>query len=360
MPLTQFVFPRYKLTAIAASDLEMAIIDTLPAVNVSVRLRTSFRDALEYPDPYAYQRRERYLDDFERCSRNYIESQNGVEFAIHIDVVDHPSLDPWVYGDFGLVFFLLIDGQFMGKRFCHSDDFFQRHWHFAFKGKRHPNDARSAMVQRDFSFASITTLEEDASNQEIRRARDLGTIEEPRYDTFEIPEEALKGRPISHGTSQVLLKVVVRCYLLTVALVSLARAYEAPLRPPRRDQRAAFEKVHTGPLLATYTFKYRSSEALRIEEIVPRTPSPEPMGVDTEEPAFPGFEELQDEQIERLARERLRQLKDEALQAQVSSKKRSYDDFCDLTQDDDDLPARPYKVVKLRTGHEVIDLTGDD
>ncbi|KAJ3958746.1 hypothetical protein N0V92_004648 [Colletotrichum tropicale] len=289
----------------------MAVIDTLPAVKVSVRLRTSFRDADEYPDPYGYQLRDRYFEDFERCSRNYIESQNGVEFAVHINIMDDMSLDPWIYGDCGLMFFLFIDGQFMGKRFCHSDDFFH-------------HDA-------------------DASTQEFRRACDLGTIEvkEPRYDTFDIPEEALKGRPISHGTS-------------------FAPPYEAPLRPPRREQRAAFERIRSGPLLATYTFKYRDLNALRIEEIVPRTPSPESTSpqksVRFEEPDLPRFEELHQDEIERLARDRLRQLRDQKLCG--SSKKRSYDDYCDLTQDYSP-PARPYKIIKMGTGQEAIDLTND-
>ncbi|GKT49991.1 uncharacterized protein ColSpa_10172 [Colletotrichum spaethianum] len=72
---------------------------------------------------------------------------------------------------------------------------------------------------------------------------------------------------------------------------------------------------------------------------------------------FPRFEDLQDDEVERLARERLRQLRDERLQ-KSSLKKRTYDDYCDLTQDDDEQPARPYKIIKMRSGHETIDLTG--
>lgn len=97
------------------------------------------------------------------------------------------------------------------------------------------------------------------------------------------------------------------------SLSSFAPPYEAPLRPPRREQRAAFERIRSGPLLATYTFKYRDLNALRIEEIVPRTPSPEATSpqksVRFEEPDLPRLEELHQDEIERLARDRLRQLR---------------------------------------------------
>ncbi|GKT49990.1 uncharacterized protein ColSpa_10171 [Colletotrichum spaethianum] len=203
----------------------MTIIDTLPAVDVSIQLSSSLRNADEYPDPSPY-RRERYLGGFERCARNYIESQDGTEFCIHVRVGDERSIDPWVYEEYGLLFFLYIDGQFMGKSFCQSKDFRQGDWRFTFSSRRYPNDDRSALVESRFKFQSIITVDEEPTDGDFRRARDLGNIElkvklgkvsgmlgrqqgrnlerdfrEPDVDYFQIPEEALKGRPIYHGTS---------------------------------------------------------------------------------------------------------------------------------------------------------------
>lgn len=98
-------------------------------------------------------------------------------------------------------------------------------------------------------------------------------------------------------------------------------------QPNRRN----IVKTESGPLLATYTFKYRSlgtrsignklrqqeanlrSEALKIEEVIPRTPSPEPVSprksIRFKDSAFPRFEDLDIDQVERLARERHRQLR---------------------------------------------------
>ncbi|TDZ58443.1 hypothetical protein CTRI78_v005377 [Colletotrichum trifolii] len=325
----------------------MAIIDTLPAVNVSVRLQSSFSDAAEYPDSNARENNEVYLDAFERCSLNYIESQGGTPYSIHIDVIDDPSLDQWIYGSCGLLFLLFIDGQFMGKRFCHNDDFHRGRWHFAFRGKRHPNENSSALVQKDFQFQSVTTVENDPSVQQMRHARDLGLIhvkEPTSSEHFEIPEEALKGRPISHGTS-------------------FAQAYEVPIQPPRRASRAAFEKIVSGPLLATYDFKYRSRAALQIENIIQRDASPEPdRGYRMESghhdgPAVSIWEDFEDYDAERLAQERLSYIEDEGIQ--INSKKRGFEDYCDLTQNDYQ-EARHYKIVKLNSGQVAIDLTLDD
>ncbi|KAL0940925.1 uncharacterized protein CTRU02_203688 [Colletotrichum truncatum] len=336
---------------------KMAIIDTLPAVSVSVRLGTSTRDADEYPDPYPYKNSEPYLDNFEQCSRNYIESEDGVEFAVQVDVLDEESLDPWVYGDYGLVFLLFIDGQFIRRRFCHSDDFLNRRWQFTFNGKKYPDEARSVLIHRKFKFHSISTVNEDASKQEIRLARNLGVIEQPWYDSYHISEEALKGRAISHGTS-------------------FAQFDETPLRPLRREQRAAFEKIWTGPLVAMYTFKYRSweaqganlcpeaqganlcPEALKIVDVVHRTPERDSVTYRKkfhyEQSAANRFEELHTRETNKLARERCMQIKDERLQ--TFTKKRNHTDFCE--PNDDSVTARPYKIIRLGTGKEAIDLTG--
>ncbi|KAK1983180.1 hypothetical protein LZ30DRAFT_759441 [Colletotrichum cereale] len=343
----------------------MAIIDTLPAVDVSVRLNNSFDNADEYPDPNPY-RLERYLGGYERCSRNYIESQDGAEFRILVRVIDERSIDPWVYGDYGLLFFLYIDGLFMGKRFCQSKDFKQGQWCFTFSSRKYPNADRSSLVKSRFKFQSIVAVDDEPTDGDFRRARGLGTIEvkvklgkvspmidrlrrrnlerdfrEPEVDHFQIPEEALKGRPIYHGTS-----------------------FTAPESLPGGPPLHNVLKTATGALLATYNFKSDIlPEALKIEDIIPRTPSPEPASPRRsvcfdESDVVPRFEDLYDDEVERLARERLRQLRDERLQTS-SLRKRTYDDYCDLTQDDNDKPARPYKTIRLESGHEAIDLTGD-
>ncbi|OHE97616.1 hypothetical protein CORC01_07031 [Colletotrichum orchidophilum] len=350
----------------------MAIIDTLPAVEVSVRLERGYRDADEYPDPYPYYEPERYMNDSERCARNYIESKNGAEFAVHIKVLDNASIDSWVHRSEGLIFLLFLDGHFMGRRFCYDDEFKDGSWQFAFKGKRHPNQDRTSMVESNFKFETVTAVDQDVTDGDFRRAKNLGTIEvrvrlarfagvprrnrrvnlerpfrEPQYNKCEISEEAIKGRPIHHGTS-------------------FTQPVNMPLRPPRKMHRAAIEQVRTGALFATYMFKYRSREALKIEKIVPQTPGPEPIPMPPfrQMPAYlaksslPRFEDLHDDEVERLARERHQQLQDERAQPSTQKKKRSYGDFCDLTEDADERSTRPYKIIKLRNGHDAFDLTG--
>ncbi|OBR05945.1 hypothetical protein CH63R_10065 [Colletotrichum higginsianum IMI 349063] len=338
----------------------MAIIDTLPAVDVSVQLNNSFRCADEYPDPNPY-RRERYLGGVERVARNYVESQEGTEFCIHVNVKDEPSIDPWVYNEHGLLFFLYIDGIFMGKRFCQNKDFNRGDWQFTFSSRKQPNEDRSSLVESRFKFQSIVTVDGEPTHGDFRRARDLGIIEvkvklgkasamtnrrrrknlerdfrEPAVDSFLIPEEALKGRPIYHGTSH---GSTPRDVYLQVPIEGRVNRWH-----------------HIGKQWTDLC-----TEALKIEEIIPRTPSPEPMpqrrSVRFDElNTVPRFEDLHQYEIERLARERLRQLRDEKLQT-PSLKKRTYDDYCDLTQNDEQ-PVRPYKIIKMRSGHEAIDLTG--
>ncbi|KAK1727222.1 hypothetical protein CaCOL14_000792 [Colletotrichum acutatum] len=350
----------------------MAIIDSLPAVSVSVRLKKAYRDADEYPDPYPYHEHERYMDDYEQCARNYIESREGTEFSVHVNVLDDATIDPWVHHDEGLVFLLFLDGHFMGKRFCYDDDFKHGGWHFAFKGKRHPNRDRTAMVESNFKFQTITAVDQDATDGELRRAKDLGTIEmrvrlarfaggprrnrrvnlerpfrEPEYNKCEISEEAIKGRPIYHATS-------------------FTPPVNKSLRPPSFAHRGAIERIRTGPLFATYTFKYRSRDALKIEEILHQTPSPEPAPepFSRQQQAYlgksslPRFEDLHEDEVERLARERHQQLQAEQAQPSAQKNKRSYDDFCDLTDGAYEQLARPYKIIKLGNGHDAIDLTG--
>ncbi|KAL2882500.1 hypothetical protein SGCOL_002240 [Colletotrichum sp. CLE4] len=350
----------------------MAVIDTLPAVSVSVRLKNAYRDADEYPDPYPYHESERYMNDYEQCARNYIESKEGTGFAVHINVLDDATIDPWVHQDDGLVFLLFIDGQFVGKRFCYDDDFKHGGWHFAFRGKRHPNQDRSAMVESNFKFETITAVDQDATDGELRRAKNLGTIEVrvrlarfagsprrnrrvdlerpftgPQYNKCEISEETIKGRPIYHGTS-----------------------FTAPVNkhlwPPSNAHRGAIEQIRKGPLFATYTFKYRSRDALKIEEILHQSPSPKPAPtpLPRQRPVYfgmsslPRFEDLHDDEVERLARERHQQLQVEHAQPSTQKNKRSYDEFCDLPKGADEQSARPYKVIKLGNGHDAIDLTG--
>ncbi|GJD01813.1 hypothetical protein ColKHC_10638 [Colletotrichum higginsianum] len=276
----------------------MAIIDTLPAVDVSVQLNNSFRCADEYPDPNPY-RRERYLGGVERVARNYVESQEGTEFCIHVNVKDEPSIDPWVYNEHGLLFFLYIDGIFMGKRFCQNKDFNRGDWQFTFSSRKQPNEDRSSLVESRFKFQSIVTgktstlqslyfmvlkrhiltsriVDGEPTHGDFRRARDLGIIEvkvklgkasamtnrrrrknlerdfrEPAVDSFLIPEEALKGRPIYHGTSSV-------AFHLRTSPSYQINSFTAPERLPGGPPRYNSLKTATGALLATYTFKYRS------------------------------------------------------------------------------------------------------
>ncbi|KAF6844675.1 hypothetical protein CMUS01_00859 [Colletotrichum musicola] len=327
----------------------MAIIESLPFINVTVRPQTSFHAANEYPDLNDYVLTERYVDNFERTTRNYIESQHHVEYAVHINIEDVPSIDEWIYGNRGIEFVLLIDGQFMGKRFFRSDDFSRiGKWHFAFSGKRYPNENRTAVTTRNFRFETITTVDDNATDREIAHVRNLGKIEVRAYLARQSGQEireygALKDQSISHGTS-------------------FSEPSERAVRNLDRPQE--FSKIVTGGLLANYLFKYRSREVLNSEQIIPRTPSPDPRpqnrAAHSTQSAIPRFEDLNTYQVERLARDRLRQMNDQERQggsAKRSVRKRGYDDVHDFAEDGGP-PNRPYKVVKLRNGCDAIDLTG--
>ncbi|KAF6816820.1 hypothetical protein CSOJ01_02751 [Colletotrichum sojae] len=323
----------------------MAITESLPFINVTVRPQTSFSAAKEYPDPNDYVLAGRYVDDFERTARNYIESQHHVEYTVHINIEKVPSIDEWIYENRGIEFVLLIDGQFMGKRFCHLGDFRDDMWHFGFSGKRYPNEDRTSVTTRNFRFETITTVDDNVTDREIARVRNLGNIEVKAYIARQSGQEnlkygeALKGHTISHGTS-----------------------FSVPSERtiPNQDRPKKFPKILTGGLLATYHFKYRSREVLKSEQIIPRTPSPEPRlqqrAVHFTQSALPRFEDLDNYEVERLARDRVRQINDQERQG-GSVKKRGYDDFHDFAEDGS--PAdRLYKVVKLRNGYDAIDLTG--
>ncbi|KAH8749342.1 hypothetical protein F5883DRAFT_231688 [Diaporthe sp. PMI_573] len=235
----------------------------------------------------------------------------------------------------GLSFLVAIDGGGVSSVTIHQ--------HHISKLLRGIHDGKTKTL-RKFRFAPVSIVD-DANNERIsidtKVAQDLGLIrvcvrraiikEKPvrkarsrfglEYDTdgLSLPEKALKGRVISHGTA---LSAPVRCVMKSALRLRYMGSEDSPL--------------------GIFHFKYRSKEALQQELIIarPRTPS-----VDYD------VENLPLDEIRRLALERLLQIKDGKNRA-VSIKDENDGKVAKLD--------KSLKYISIKGGKMAIDLTGDD
>ncbi|RSL62341.1 hypothetical protein CEP54_005789 [Fusarium duplospermum] len=196
---------------------------------------------------------------------------------------------------------------------------------------------------KKFVFSSITTTETESSEDlasEMERAKGLGVIKVvvvaaltgqrlPRVQVDgiqsqdrELPEKALKGKELSHQGS--------------LAVSTAPPVLECTM-------------LHNQNMLGTIFFHYRSREALQREMIIPRSPSAETQPLAISSPVDANLSNLSEDEIRRLARERLRDL-------QVKNESGG------VKREAESVPraVRPLKVVKLDDGREAFDLTEDD
>ncbi|KAI0014774.1 hypothetical protein F4780DRAFT_169649 [Xylariomycetidae sp. FL0641] len=327
----------------------MAILEDLPGVEVTVRVDDV--DLHELGDPNDDEQHHVDADDSGPCPSvtSYVECADNAEFAVHL------SIDgdyPWGYRDHVLCARVRIDGQHVrGEVFRQRDMRYNRalDLHVSERcvvGRELFSEVSGTWALRKFKFSVVDTVDE-AQRERVERdskiAKDLGVIEVRIYRAiehgpsrhsnhgrsqvqpsgFELSEKSLKGKAISHGTSYGMPQYV----------------------PPPSYIDVRDMPEDNGPI-GIYRFLYRSREALKRELIIPRSPTRSPV-----------LEELSAAERDRLARERLAELR----RIKKESKrpiKREQSEILDLT--DDAAPVRrPWKKSRSDNGREIIDLTED-
>ncbi|ROW12876.1 hypothetical protein VPNG_04664 [Cytospora leucostoma] len=309
----------------------MAIIDNL---GLEVKILVNGSAATEYvPDKEDQADGHNFGPSTKICCR-YIQSIDDAHFAISAGLTwKHKVAEQWIKESQNNCcgFDFSVDGRridvlLISKR--HEGAIILEGFH----------DRRSNTL-REFRFASVSTVD-DANRQvaeDMKTAKNLGLIrvlvwrsvirEKDILTNFpgntsnltdgglSLAEKALKGRAISHGA-----------------------AFSAPVAAsqPRRH-----DVVYLSPPLAVFYFMYRSKEGLQQELIIPR---PRSLSIKSE------VDNLPPEELRRLARERLSQMRGDNKRA------------ASVKEDKDAAPrsSRPYKYVKIEGGKEVIDLTEDD
>ncbi|KAI1427934.1 hypothetical protein F5Y12DRAFT_734314 [Xylaria sp. FL1777] len=323
----------------------MAIHEDVPGVEATVRCHE--RPLPELEDPNAHD-----SDDGGSCPTvtKYIECVDDTEFGVSI-VVD--STYHWGYRNHILVATVYIDGKHIRGSVIRERE--TRYGGLAIhqiKGKEVYSHSSGIWSLRKCKFAAVNTIDDaqkERVESDLKVAKTLGTIEvritraieygfknkthfstDAKSGNFELAEKSLKGKAVSHGTS----------YGVCEAIPS----------PAWIDARDIVED--NGPILI-FRFMYRSRDALRRELIIPRSPS-----------RSPAFEDLTPAERDRLARERLnelRELREKKLKREDNGPmiKREFGEVFDLTQDPP--VCRPTKKSRLQDGREVdvVDLTDD-
>ncbi|KAI3341447.1 hypothetical protein F4824DRAFT_313818 [Ustulina deusta] len=320
----------------------MAIHEDVPGITVTVRCRERPLPELEDPDAHD-------SDDAAACpsANKYIECVDNAEFDVSI-VVD--SNYHWGYRNHSLVATVCVDGKHIrgcimrrgetdygavatrlvrGKEVCDGISALWSLRKFRFAAVKTTDDARKEQVEKDLKVAKalgtievkFTRVTERGSPYTSRRATDA------KSGAFELAEKSLKGKAVSHGTSY-----------------GVCESISTPTWIETRNL-----EEDNGPILV-FKFMYRSRDALKRELIIPRSPS-----------RSPTFENLTPAERDRLARERLDELRAKRIKHENRGPliKREFGEVLDLTQDPP-LP-RPTKRSRLQDGREVdvVDLTDD-
>ncbi|KAI0799400.1 hypothetical protein GGR55DRAFT_684013 [Xylaria sp. FL0064] len=320
----------------------MAISPDVPGIEVTVRCHGRALDEFEDPDAH---------DDNDDAVAHpsvskYIECVDDTEFDVSLAV---DSKYNWNYRNHILVFTVYVDGQWVRGTVVRSSDLnYNGRATYQVKGKQVHNHISGLWSVRRFKFAPVKTIDDAQKERvacDLKVAKTLGTIEvvltraiecgtgpydiadlnESQPGTFELAEKSLKGKAVSHGTSYGVSETILR-----------------PTRVKTRDL-----EEDNGPILVL-KFMYRSRDALKRELIIPRSPS-----------HSPALEDLTPAERDRLARERLDELRKMKQENRNPLIKREFGEVLDLTQDL--LPPRPTKKSRLQDGREVdvIDLTDD-
>ncbi|KAJ8131207.1 hypothetical protein O1611_g2423 [Lasiodiplodia mahajangana] len=320
----------------------MAIHEDVPGIEVTVRCAGQALPEYEDPDDHDN-------DDVAACplGTKYIECVDDTEFDVCIRVGPAYS---WGYRHHVLKVATFVDGKYVRGSLIRSKDAI--HGGYAIEcveGQESRSSRTGQWSKRKFKFAMVKTVDDaqkERLEKDIKVAKGLGTIEvkftrvldcgpstsdyggwKSSSGTLELAEKSLKGKAISHGTSY-----GAKQYIRTPYFIHTRDLVE-----------------DNGPILIL-KFNYRSRDALKRELIVPRSPSHSPT-----------FENLSQAERDRLARERLNELRDQKVKQEGKRPmiKREFGEVVDLTEDPPAPP--PTKKSRLGDGREVdvVDLTDD-
>ncbi|TRX92701.1 hypothetical protein FHL15_006375 [Xylaria flabelliformis] len=314
----------------------MAIHDDVPGLEVTVRCNEEPLHELEDPNAHDSNDAATYPS-----ITKYIECVDDAEFDVTIEV---SSDYQWGYRNHVLVAYIYVDGKYIrGVIISSQDTCYGRPFNYCVKGPEFPSSTDS-WVLRKFKFTAVKTVD-DTQKERVERdmkvAKDLGLIEIKFYrkilcgsityngashtksGALELAEKSIKGGGISHGTSY--------------------GRRETIKKPKAYDVSSIAEDA--GPILIM-KFLYRSRDALKRELIIPRSPSPT-------------FENLTPAERDRLARERLDELREMKIKRENLNPtiKREFGETIDLTEVAPELPSM--KKTRLKDGRQVdlIDLT---
>ncbi|RSL71648.1 hypothetical protein CEP53_001451 [Fusarium sp. AF-6] len=319
----------------------MAVLPGVPHVSVNVRVAREIATEYEVPSdqtPIVGADQE-VSGPVTHC---YIEAKTGAEFRIELTV---NSAFPFPQLNNAVSIFVYIDGIYMSGAVLQDNTLLGRSSRTSVVGDAYcrPEEVGGQPCVKKFVFSPITTTEtasgEDITS-EMERAKGLGVVKvvvvtattgyrAPRVQVAsiqsqdrELPEKALKGRELSHRGSLV---------------VNTAPSFSESIT------------IHNEKMLGTIFFHYRSREALHREMIIPRSPSAEIQPLVTSSPAGADLSNLSEDEIRRLAGERLRDLQVKNESGRVKREAES-----------PPRAVRPLKVIKLDDGTEAFDLTEDD
>ncbi|KAI1179570.1 hypothetical protein F4777DRAFT_436034 [Nemania sp. FL0916] len=319
----------------------MAINDDVPGLKAVVWC--GIRQLPELEDPHA---EENNGESACPQTTKYIECLDDAEFQVSVSVT--PDYN-WNYRNHILVIKVYVDGELATSYVLRDSRIYGDGQSTCnFKGRNTYSATTGQWSLNRFKFSPIKTVDDTRKERvetDIKAAKGLGTIEvqftraidrgqtyndnphKIRPKAFELAEKSLKGKAISHGTSY---------------------GAAVPIRTPNFvDARDLPED--NGPILAI-KFMYRSRAALQRELILPRSRSPSPT-----------IDNLTADERDRLARERLRELR--AMKTKQEKReplvKRELDKIVDPT--DAPVRFRPTKKIRLGDGRkvDVVDLTDD-
>ncbi|KAI1364963.1 hypothetical protein F5Y08DRAFT_305483 [Xylaria arbuscula] len=317
----------------------MAISESVPGIAVTVQCDKQPLPEFEDPDAHDHN------DDAAAypIETKYVECIDNAHFQICL-VVD--SSYDWSYRNHVLVAVISVDGQWVrgqiikqrpedngyykhrvnGKEVCNSLGTWSVR-RFIFSAVKTIDEAKKERVEGDRKIANgLGTIHVDFFRATIR-APSTGHVTDANSGGFELAEKALKGKAISHGTSYGAREAI----------------------PTPKFSKTDYLPEDNGPIV-TFKFFYRSRDALKRELIIPRSPS-----------RSPTIEDLTPAERDRLARERLNELREKRIKSDNSGSliKREFNEVFDLTID---TPTpHPTKKSRLEDGKEidVVDLTDD-
>ncbi|KAI3323737.1 hypothetical protein HD806DRAFT_72446 [Xylariaceae sp. AK1471] len=321
----------------------MAIHEDVPGLEVTVRCNERPLHELEDPDA---------TDNDDAAASpmacKYIECVDDAEFDVAITVTNDYE---WGYRNHVLVATVYVDGKHIRGSVIRSPETqYGVPVTRLVKGQEVVATGYTNLWSlRKFRFATVKTIDDalkERVESDLKIAKSLGTIEikftraieygptssrgasDVKSGNFELAEKSLKGKAVSHGTTYGICEAIA---------------------PPRwLDVRDILEDK--GPI-AIFKFMYRSRDALKRELIIPRSPS-----------HSPALEGLTPAQRDRLARERLEELRNKKVKGEDRNSliKREFGEVFDLTQDAPAPAPRPTKKSRV-DGKEVdvIDLTDD-